>query len=197
MVYVLPQKVKKCHWFLNTSKQHEILLIDDNPSKATLQLIHILTEVNPSIVHTHFDGYDIPVVKAVRKLGMEKSVEVVWHLHDHLGFMHNIAKKLYQVYGFLMHYGRYAKKVSAIGVGAEVVYFANAWHKLWNDGDFKRMSVIPNAIDTTRITTFKRNEKRGRSFLAFGGRNVQKRIDLLLNAARILNRGRLSENLLG
>lgn len=189
VVYVLPQKANKCHWFPNVSKLHEILLIDDNPSKTISQLARIFIEVNPTIIHTHFDGYDISVVKAVRKLCIEEKVKIVWHLHDHLSFMSNIAKKVYQIYGYLMHYGRYAKNVAVIGVGAEVAYFANAWHKLWNNGDFKRMAIIPNAIDTTRITTLKRNEKAGQSFLAFGGRNIQKRIDLLLNAASILNGG--------
>ena len=187
VVYVLPQKADKCHWFSNASKLHEILLIDDNPSKTVSQLARIFLEVNPSIIHTHFDGYDMPVVKAVRKLGMEENVKVVWHLHDHLSFMNNIVKKVYQVYGFLMHYGKYAKNVFVIGVGEEITYFANTWFKLWNNGNFKRLAIIPNAIDSTRITTLKNNEKVGKSFLAFGGRNVSKRIDLLLNAASILN----------
>lgn len=194
VVYVLPQKADKCHWFSNASKLHEILLIDDNPSKTVSQLARFFFEVNPSIIHTHFDGYDMPVVKAVRKLGMEENVKVVWHLHDHLSFMNNIAKKFYQVYGFLMHYGKYAKNVFVIGVGEEITYFANTWYKLWNNGNFKRLAIIPNAIDSTRITTLKNNEKVEKSFLAFGGRNVSKRIDLLLNAASILNGGKNLEN---
>lgn len=88
-----------------------------------------------------------------------------------------------------MHYGRYAKNVSAIGVSAEVAYFTNAWHKLWNGCNYKHLSIIPNAIDTNRISTIKENTVPGHSFLAFGGRNIQKRIDLLLDAAKKLNGG--------
>lgn len=189
VVYILPEKAKEMPWFSNACLNHEILLVDNTPQKATIQLKRIFQEVQPNIVHTHFDGYDVPVVKVLRKLGMEKNVEVVWHLHDHLGFMPDIARKAYQVFGFLMHYGRYAKNVSAIGVSAEVAYFTNTWHKLWNGCSFKQLAVVPNAIDTTRISTIKENSTAGHSFLAFGGRNIQKRIDLLIDAAVKLNGG--------
>ena len=189
VLYILPNKAQERPWFCNASVSHKFLLVHDNPKKATIQLKRIFQEVQPNIVHTHFDGYDVPVVKVLRKLGMEKNVEVVWHLHDHLGFMPDIARKAYQVFGFLMHYGRYAKNVSAIGVSAEVAYFTNTWHKLWNGCSFKQLAVVPNAIDTTRISTIKENSTAGHSFLAFGGRNIQKRIDLLIDAAVKLNGG--------
>lgn len=176
-------------WFSNACLNHKFLLIDNNPKKATDQLEHIFKEICLNIVHTHFDGYDVPVVKALRKLNKENNTEVVWHLHDHLGFMPDIACKVYQMCGFIRHYGRFAKNVSAIGVCTEVAYFTNTWHKLWHGCSFKQLAVIPNAIDTTRISTIKENTIVGHSFLAFGGRNIQKRIDLLIDAAVKLNGG--------
>lgn len=189
VVYLLPEKAQEMPWFSNACLNHKFLLIDNTPKKATGQLEHIFKEICPNIVHTHFDGYDVPVVKALRKLNKENNTEVVWHLHDHLGFMPDIARKVYQMYGFIRHYGRFAKNVSAIGVCAEVAYFTNTWHKLWNGCSFKQLAVIPNAIDTTRISTIKENTIVGHSFLAFGGRNIQKRIDLLIDAAVKLNGG--------
>lgn len=187
--YIWPRDARNKEWFKKAFSSHKFFVVNDNPQKAVDDIGRILIELHPDIIHTHFDGYDVPVIKALRKLGMENDVHVVWHLHDHLGFMNDIARKFYQLYGYLMHYGRYAKNVSAIGVGAEVAYFANTWHKLWCGNGFKKIEVIPNAIDTNRISILKQNDKPGNSFLAFGGRNVQKRIDLLLDAASYINGG--------
>lgn len=188
VMYVLPQAAKDCDWFEEASRKHKFFLTDNKPSKAMNDLGRIFLETHPDIVHTHFDGYDIAVVKTLRKLGMNQT-EVVWHLHDHIGFMPDLFRTVYQVYSYIRHYGWHGRNVSVIAANYEVGFSANIWNLLWNKQPYKNFAIIPNALDESRISLRKQLKGRIHSFLAFGGRNKDKRIDLLADAGTILGGG--------
>lgn len=182
MAYVFPTEAINQPWWSDFSKKHLVYLTKN--SHSVEEMCRIIKEVKPDITHTHFEGYDTSVYKAVRRLNLD--VKQVWHLHDVLNYHRNPLKALYQVFGFFRHYSWYSNGVSAIGVSTQIFNFVNRYKTILSNG-FAHGCVIPNGVDLNRIhprEDFYRHEKF--TFLAFGGRNVQKRIDLLVKAAEIL-----------
>lgn len=196
VVYVFPFESHTKKWMPDFEKVHKTYFITEKSRNGILkQLENIMEEVRPQLVHTHFDGFDIPVVKAVRhlqkKLGVR--IEIVWHLHDELRFHKNWLKAIYQFYCFLRHYHYYGRKVSTIAVGARVCRFTNAFKQLaigkWKfSHPYRYNELIPNGIDLKRFEPIKAATDRHLTpftFLAYGGRNAQKRVDLLFEAGKI------------
>lgn len=141
-------------------------------------------------MHTHFEGYDEAVCKAVRHSGYD--IPVVWHLHDHLSYQSNILKALYQRWCFFRHYclTTLRSRVYTIGVSQDVDAFVHRFC-----GRFKGRIVLPNGIDSSRIYKTKDWKTKGDGvcrFVCLGGRNVSKRIDIVLEAFKLLYKsGRL------
>lgn len=142
----------------------------------------------PTLVHTHFDGYDLAVNKV-----FFNGVKIVWHMHNHLSYVNHPLKAIYQMWCFLQHYGWQSKNVNIISVSDEMKKFVEKWRKrsiygtLFAGGGGK-IQFIPNGIELSRVL----NKRKPRIsddkfiFLAFGGRNSQKRIDVLLEAGKEL-----------
>lgn len=88
---------------------------------------------------------------------------------------------------FLQHYGFQSRNVNIISVSDEMRKFVERWQlrALHKSG---RIQYIPNGIDLSRVL----NKRKPRIsddkfiFLAFGGRNSSKRIDVLLEAGKEL-----------
>lgn len=141
-------------------------------------------------MHTHFEGYDEAVCKAVRHSGYD--IPVVWHLHDHLSYQPNILKAMYQRWCFFRHYclPTLRSRVYTIGVSQDVDAFVHRFC-----GRFKGRIVLPNGIDSSRIYKTKDWKTKGDGvcrFVCLGGRNVSKRIDIVLEAFKLLYKsGRL------
>lgn len=196
VVYVFPEKVKVKNWMMSFLKTHQVHFLQNEPEFCVKELIKIFEEEHPHLIHTHFDGYDIPVVKAfnIYKLNNKDNVEIVWHLHDHLSYQKNLLKKCYQYYCFWKHYCYYGKDVSVIAVSIEVLRFVDSYRRKMIfpssicHSSYKRKIVIPNGIDLSRIGDV--SQGFGKldvfTFLAYGGRNVSKRIDLLIKACLLL-----------
>ena len=187
VIYVFPQAAKLLEWMTDFMNLHTVYFIANNPDDSVHELERLFAEYKPDIVHCNFDGYDIPVVKAAGKTGND--IHVVWHLHDHLGYLHHPVKRLYQKYMFWKHYGYYGRNVSIIAVSDEVLGFVNGFLP-----EYILQKVIPNGIDLARLgnlQVYRYNKPNVFTFLAYGGWNVQKRIDLLVCAAkRLLDKGR-------
>lgn len=84
MVYVFPPQARDCVWFEGFASEHEVSLIQ--PGKAGVAAIEAVIKKYKGnvLMHTHFEGYDEAVCKAVRRSGCD--IPVVWHLHDHLSY---------------------------------------------------------------------------------------------------------------
>lgn len=184
MVYVFPENVQQQNWWTSFSIGHKVYLTSVDLTLAVEEIVDILIDVKPDLIHTHFDGYDVPVVKARQKLNL--SVPVVWHLHNALSFLPNFVKAVYQGFCFFRHYCLYGKNVSVIGVNEEVLSFCTRFRGLFG-GDYIHSIVISNGINLDRIKIRAQYDPHPIfSFLAFGGRNSDKRIDLILSAAENL-----------
>lgn len=98
MVYVFPPQAGDCAWFEDFASKHEVGLI--LPGAAGVAAIEaIIKKYNGKVLmHTHFEGYDEAVCKAVRRSGYD--IPVVWHLHDHLSYQPNILRDI-QLMGWL------------------------------------------------------------------------------------------------
>lgn len=190
MVYVFPPQARDCVWFEGFASEHEVSLIQ--PGKAGVAAIEAVIKKYKGnvLMHTHFEGYDEAVCKAVRRSGCD--IPVVWHLHDHLSYQPNVLKVLYQRLCFFRHYylPTLRSRVYTIGVSQEVDAFVHRF-----GGHFKGSIVLPNGIDISRIYKTKdwTSEDDGiRRFVCLGGRNVQKRMDIALEAFKMLyDSGRL------
>lgn len=194
--YVFPKSAGRTAWFADFAKRHEVFCVNDDVRHSVMELFSIMQSTNPVVVHTHFDGFDRPVEKAVRmyEKASGRHVHQVWHLHDHLGYVPGIHKKVYQWFCFFRHYNLSAKGAAVIAVSEEVLRFVKSFRTMFG-GDFVKAKVIPNGIDLNRIqflgywalNSVKRGGKITHfTFLCFGGRNVQKRADILLEAASLL-----------
>lgn len=189
MVYVFPENAKYQHWMNTFLLYHTVYFTLDDLHQSIPAIIDIFKKEIPDLVHTHFDGYDIPVMKS-KEIYLSEfkkyDLKIVWHLHNHLSYHNNWIKKIYQLYYFWNHYNRYAKNVSIIAVSDEVSDFVSRFKK---EGFFL-IETIFNGIDLERLIPLDLMPYKAPdiyTFLAFGGRNIQKRIDLLLQAGTILD----------
>lgn len=190
MIYVFPPAAAQCAWYNDFAKKHNVQLIDVG-ERGIVQIKSLLEGIQDNIVvHTHFEGYDLLAYKAIKKCG--RHIPMVWHLHDHLSYQKNIVKALYQRWCFVRHYflPTLHAPIYTIGVSDEVSRFVHGFH-----GRYRASIVLPNGIDASRIYRTKDWSMPGdgvQRFVCLGGRNVQKRMDIALQAFKMLfDNGRL------
>lgn len=187
-VYCFPQNANEQYWMQEFKAKHNVYFTRKDLQNSTVELISLLKKEKPDILHTHFEGYDIAVVKAVRTVEHElnRSIKIIWHKRNQFSFHKNPLKKVYQYYRFYSNYTFWGKEVHLIYVSEEIKRFIS---KFRSDKIKTVTRVIPNGIDVEKFTTLK-NEFSDRpsifTFGSFGGRNSDKRIDLLLNASVLL-----------
>lgn len=158
--YVFPKDAQKRDWFELFAQKHTTFLTINEVASSVDQLSEIISNYTPDIIHTHFDGYDMPVAKAIKKSGL-KDVKIVWHLHDALGFVPNVVKKAYQCLYYIRHYSYYAKNVNTIAVSDEVRRFTNRFHRILRFTNFNNNKTIPNGIDLNRLESTARKPNGG------------------------------------
>lgn len=150
---------------------------------------NIIRLFKPDLIYTHFEGYDIPLLYAM--IRAKKNIRQAWHMHDALAFQSNKVKAMYQLWAFFKHYGwpmlspKYVKRripPCVIGVCKHELEFI----KKFRFGLSIHQTVIPNGINISRINQSEHERHEIFTFLAFAGRDVSKRVDLLLYAAEKL-----------
>lgn len=183
MAYIFPEKAKEQSWWNDFEKSHTVYTTQNDVKKSSRELYNIFEIERPAIIHTHFEGYDTPAKIASDKFRKKYgfNIQNVWHLHDYFTYVSNPIKKLYQKWCFFNHYCLMAKDVAVIGVCDEVKAFVSVFKKI-SGNPFYSEITIPNGIDISRISVQKQWSHGVKTFLAYGGRNVQKRIDIILRA---------------
>ena len=188
VAYVFPRLASSQAWIHKFMLEHRTFFTCNDVCHSYTELEKIREEYMPTLVHTHFDGYDLAVNKV-----FFNGVKIVWHMHNHLSYVNHPLKAIYQMWCFLQHYGWQSKNVNIISVSDEMKKFVEKWRKrsiygtLFAGGG-GRIHFIPNGIELSRVL----NKRKPRIsddkfiFLAFGGRNSQKRIDVLLEAGKEL-----------
>lgn len=144
VTYVFPEKAKEQPWIKRFCDEHQVCFTDDDvrSREAIRQLRDIFRELQPRLVHTHFDGYDVSVLRAGAKC------PVVWHLRDWFTLMPNVLKNLYQRLMFFRQFGYYARpNVRIVAVCADLISFVGRY-----GFSQSRVVCIPNGIDISRFT---------------------------------------------
>ncbi|MBQ0138858.1 MAG: glycosyltransferase family 4 protein, partial [Kurthia sp.] len=181
--YVFPFEVETQPWWDFFCKRHKTYTVKNSSDIG--EMLAIIEDFSPSIIHTHFEGFDECCVKAVRKYGRKK-IKIVWHMRDMFQYHHNLFKHLYQVFCFYRHYNwNVTEDVSIISVSAELYEFIRRYTTFFAKG-VNHVEVIPNGVDFRRIDSDSLDKIQMHNiftFLAYGSRNVQKRVDYLLKAA--------------
>ncbi len=183
IIYVFPLSAKDQQWMSKFSTEHQVFFVK-NPSDSGVidQISLIIEKTLPVIIHSHFDGYDIPICKSIKKAKVNFKPRIIWHLHNPLYYQKSYIKKAYQKIRFLEHYSFFSKKynVSAVAVSPEIASFVidNGFNK-------NKIEVIENGLVLDRIdSTISKIENK--SFIAFAGRPFVKGMDTLLAACEIL-----------
>ena len=134
----------------------------------------IYTEQNVSIVHSHFELYDIPATVTA-----PKDTKVIWHLHDALklnyskdGAFHKLLTRF--------QYACVGKRAQLLSVSKEHAKFA-----VQLGFPKKQVVYFPNGIHTERIHKTPQRKKENQ-FLMFGWEVQRKGVDLVVAAAEQL-----------
>lgn len=102
--YLFPQKALQQSWIEDFKASRQVYFSSDNNVLIQdYEADEIIQQIKPDLIYTHFDGYDVPMHKAVKRSG--RYIRQVWHMHDALRFHHNPLKAAYQVLCFAKHYG--------------------------------------------------------------------------------------------
>lgn len=196
--FVFPTQTPK-EWLQQLQTQYEVEFTCKPYSKSVNDLCLLLKKWKIDLVHTHFESYDIPVAKAIKKSHLD--VKMVWHLHDNLtldksGLNFKIIRKIGTHLRFKLQYGWYGRKAYFIGVSSEIAGFVCHYRHhlftypkegiLYDNSAFEKASVLLNGVDLSRIDGEYKRPNNQFFFLTFGGHTFRKGIPCILDAAEIL-----------
>ena len=169
--FLFPVTVKDRPWCLEMNKRWKIYFADLNRFSLKTYFQIKAAMKNATIVHSHFELYDVLVYFAARRQS------IYWHLHDsfdeNIDLPHRIINKF--------QYKVFSKGVVLISPNS---YYSDYVVKIGFNG--KNVRVVDNCIDLSRLS-YKNSEKKY-DFLIFGGFYYTKGLDVLLNACRMLKK---------
>ncbi len=183
--FVFPKSMCQQPWAERFISENKVYFTGSaNSLISSTEADAIISEFKPDLIHTHFEGYDTALFDAVRRLS--QPVRIVWHMHNSLVYLSNPVKAAYQFFCFFRHYGipfftteKNGVKPCVIGVCCQGPNFIRKFRL----GIKTCECVIPNGINIQRINQKLKKAHETFTFLAFAGRHIQKRVDLLLLAA--------------
>lgn len=202
--FVFPEQTKK-EWLKELEHNFYVVYTKKPYNKATDDFVKLFREKNINLVHTHFEGYDIPVAKAVKKVN--NNIKMVWHLHDNItvhkkNMSYPLLRTIKSHVTFALHFGYYGRKAFFVPVSMEVGNIENHYRnhiftlpkedltiEQLNSIKLIRGQMVINGIDLSRIgkrEPSKAKSDKGNLFLTFGGHTIRKGIPTVLDAAELL-----------
>ena len=179
MIYAFPETAKEIPWCQELEKDTEVFylpLAKARLRKSTYQILKTIYKKFPdiSIIHSHFELYDVPVA-----LTAPKDVRVFWHLHDAIQIYSSIKDRTEHK----IQYGFCHKNATLLSVSEKHMEYVIS-------KGFPRENalIIPNGLDTDRITCVDFSEEKTFDFLIFGWEFERKGIDLCIEAMKKLNK---------
>lgn len=200
-IYFLFPIQKNKEWLDELSTEFTIEFIRNDYHKSEREIYHYLLKWSIDLIHTHFEMYDIPTAKAVKKTS--RNIHMIWHLHDYMsldktGLKFKTLRRIISNLRFWLHYGIYGKNAYFIGVSKEVTDFVNHYRRniciftypSYNlkNNDYIRSSIVLNGIDLSRVIESNISEYSlsKNTFISFSGVAKSKGIHLILKAAENL-----------
>ncbi len=202
--FIFPKQPDK-DWLIELKNRYTVSFTTLPYDKCEDEIYGIINQWHIDLVHTHFDVYDVPVAKAVKKIA--RPIQMVWHLHDYLsldktGLSLPWVRKFFTNQRLYNQYGKWGRQAYFIGVSAEVTniaahyrnhrfsYPVNRSCEELSRMTFPNASVIINGIDLERLKVEEGHlqpEERLFTFLTFGGEAVSKGVLTIFSAAEILH----------
>ncbi len=178
-IYAFPETAKEKDWCKALAEKTEVYFLPLAKARikpSTYSRLKKIYKAHPdlSIIHCHFELYDVPVV-----LTAKKNVKVFWHLHDAIG---NITDR-HNKFAYKIQYGFLHKKATLLSVSEK--------HK-----DFtislgfpkEQAKYVPNGLNTDAIGLIDTDyENRQKDFLLFGWEYDRKGVDLCVKAHKELS----------
>lgn len=170
-IYAFPEAAAEKEWCREIQKRTKVYFLPQAKARIlpkTYELFRrIYRENDISIVHTHFELYDIPATVMA-----PKGTRVFWHLHDPLKIHRGLRGLLWKI-----QYGVVGRKVQLLAV-------ADHYRNLAVDLGFprKQTRVILNGINLDRIPFVNPERTPQFDFLTFGWDFERKGGDLILDA---------------
>ena len=143
----------------------------------------IYRENDISIVHSHFELYDIPATVMAKS-----GTKIFWHLHDPIRIENQSRSRRILT---KLQYGLVGKRAMLLSV-------ADEYRKLVIGLGFpeEQTTTVVNGLDLNRVTPLPEAHDAGYDFLTFGWDFHRKGGDLILDACRLLERDGYSFRLL-
>jgi hypothetical protein len=103
--YALPKAAAEQSWAAEFETNHKVYYTgEEHQLINSAEAEEIVADFKPSIVHTHFEGYDVPMYNAIQKI--DKNIREVWHMHDHLSLHPHPLKAILVARAHFKHYGK-------------------------------------------------------------------------------------------
>lgn len=179
-IYAFADGAEKKPWCQEIQKRTKVYFLPTAKARILPKTYRIFRQIyaenEVSIVHSHFELYDIPATVTA-----PKNVRIFWHLHDAI-------KRQYQTAGRMkklltrIQYSSFWKRPKILSVSKEHASFVNSLGFRAN-----RICYFPNGINTQRIQPTAFHQGRAQ-FLMFGWEVERKGVDLVVSAAETLAR---------
>lgn len=176
-IYAFVGRAGEQEWCKKIQQRTKVYFLPEAKARIlpkTYQIFRqIYRENDVSIVHSHFELYDIPCTVTAKS-----ETAVFWHLHDpiHLGKQSPSRRILTR-----FQYGVVGKKARLLSVAEE-------YRKMVVSLGFpeEQTTTIVNGLDLERVSPVKAQRKPEYDFLTFGWDFYRKGGDLILDACRLL-----------
>ena len=192
VVLIFTEEANKLIWAKELTEKYNVYFVPMPTRYNFYKLYTILKDIfykeNVSIVHSHFDGYDLVSLKAIKNRG-----KVIWHSHnaidiEKLSFLKRTYAKIclylkYKVFSkdkYMIFLDNYFREEA---ISNKVISHEKS-HTITNAIDLKRLK-IDNGENLKKEIGLDINKKLA---LAFVGDSYRKGLDLIINSIDKLNK---------
>lgn len=173
-IYAFCDGAQDKDWCKEIQKRTEVYFLPTRHARILPETYQKMKEIyakhDVSVVHSHFELYDIPAT-----IMAPKGVKVFWHLHDavqeHYEKAGNVKKLLIK-----LQYGMFSRRATLLSVSEKHAAFVERL-------GFSRERIVyfPNGINTKRIHRLEQLKEDG-CLLMFGWEVYRKGVDVVVKA---------------
>ena len=183
VVFIFPIKSKKLNWCkkLNYKYRVEFVSCIDRRNKKLVinELKEIFSIYKPNIIHSHFDGYDVPITKAASK-------DVIKIYHRHNEFDVSKLSLLKKIYASIL----IKKNLFYLKKNGYSIFISNEMERRFIENKLvykDKSKTILNGINIERLDNLKNITNDIPTVFSFTGNWYAKGADILLKALEYIN----------
>lgn len=188
-IYAFIDRAADKDWCKNIQARTKVYFLPEAKARILPKTYRIFQQIyaenQVSVVHSHFELYDIPATVTA-----PKQARIFWHLHDAIGEGYSKSGMLHRILTRLQ-YGVVGRKATLLTVSHKHGDFARS---IGFPGD--QIIYTPNGIDTRRIK-FVELDPGSVKFVMLGWDILRKGVDIAIKAARNLRHDRADIAIVG